>query len=115
MKDIKELSKQNSYSEQKSGSRHRQAGGGSCQIVYRLPSHHPGDPHLATADDRVATRTVDSLSADYFDPLSSGEYLLVMMNNYSRFSVVEVVSSTAADVSIRASYRTFALMGGLLT
>ena len=31
----------------------------------------------------------ESLSADYLGPLPSGEYLLVMMDNYSRFPVVD--------------------------
>ena len=113
MKDIKELSKQNNYSELKSSSRHRQAGGGSCQIVYRLRSHHPGDPHRATADDKLPHGPCKSLSADYLGPFPSGEYLLVMMHNYSRFLIVEVVSSTAIDVAIRAFDCTFALMGGI--
>ena len=55
----------------------------------------------------------ESLSADYLCPLPSGEYLLVMIDNYSRFPAVEVVSSTAADVAMRAFDRTFALMGGI--
>ena len=55
----------------------------------------------------------ESLSADYLGPLPSGEYLLVMIDNYSRLLVVEVVSSTAADVAIRAFDHTFALMGGI--
>ena len=54
-----------------------------------------------------------SLSADYLGPLPSSEYLLMMIDNYSRFPVVEVVSSTAADMAIRAFDRTFALMGGI--
>ena len=37
----------------------------------------------------------EALSAVYLGALRSGEYLLVMMDNYSRFHVVEGVISTA--------------------
>ena len=92
--------------------RHRQAGGGNCQTVYRLPSRHPGDPHRAAADDRVATRTVGVTVCRLLRPALIRRISTFEMT-YSRFPVVEVLSSTAADVAIRAFDRTFALMGGI--
>ena len=40
------------------------------------------------------------LSIDFCGPLPSGQYLLVMIDEYSRFPVIEVVRSTAAETVI---------------
>ena len=40
------------------------------------------------------------LSTDFYGPLPSGEYLLVIIDDYSRFPVVELVRSTSANTVI---------------
>ena len=40
------------------------------------------------------------LSTDFYGPLPSGEYLLVIIDDYSRFPVVELVRSTSANTGI---------------
>ena len=54
------------------------------------------------------------LSADCFGPIAtSGHYLLVIIDDYSRCPMVEIVSSTSADSVIPAFERAFALFGGI--
>ena len=40
------------------------------------------------------------LSTDFYGPLPSGEYLLVIIDDYSRFLVIELVRSTSANTVI---------------
>ncbi|XP_041483383.1 uncharacterized protein K02A2.6-like [Lytechinus variegatus] len=47
------------------------------------------------------------ISADFLGPLPSGEYLLVVIDNYSRYPEVEVVSTTSA----KQQYKIFARQG----
>ena len=49
------------------------------------------------------------LNIDVYRPLPTGEYLLVVIDRYSRFPEVEVVSSTKASVVIPKLYRIFAV------
>ena len=51
------------------------------------------------------------LSADFFGPLPSGEYLQVIIDDYSRYPIVEIINSTSARAVIPAFDRTFALFG----
>jgi hypothetical protein len=36
------------------------------------------------------------VSADFYGPLPTGEYLLVLMDDYSRFPIVEITTSISA-------------------
>ena len=49
------------------------------------------------------------ISADFCGPLPSGEYLLTVTDQYSKYPVVEIVSSTAADVVITRLEKIFAM------
>jgi hypothetical protein len=49
------------------------------------------------------------LVTDFYGPLSSGEYLLLVQDTYSRFPVVEVVNSTKATPVIAAMDRIMSL------
>ena len=40
------------------------------------------------------------LCLDFCGPLPSGEYLLILLDEYSRFPVVEIVNSTASNTVI---------------
>ena len=51
------------------------------------------------------------LNIDFYGPLPTGEYLLVVINRYSRFPEVEIVSSTKASVVIPKLDRLFAVHG----
>nr|XP_039266337.1 uncharacterized protein K02A2.6-like [Styela clava] len=52
-----------------------------------------------------------SLSADFCGPYPSGDYLLVVIDNYSRFPVVELVKSTSARSVIPIFDKIFATHG----
>ena len=52
-----------------------------------------------------------NLSFDFCGPLSSGQYLLVMIDEYSRFPVVEVLRSTAAETVIPVVDKVFCTYG----
>ena len=49
-----------------------------------------------------------NLSMDFCGPLPSGEYLLVIIDEFSRYPVVEIVRSTSADCIIPVVDRVFA-------
>lgn len=51
------------------------------------------------------------LVTDFFGPVPTGEYLLVVQDTYSRFPVVEVLHSTAAEPVIAALDRIMSLYG----
>ena len=52
-----------------------------------------------------------SLSADFYGPLPTGEYLIVIIDDYSRFPIVEIVYSTSARVVIPVLDKTFSIFG----
>ena len=52
-----------------------------------------------------------SLSIDFCGPLPSGEYLLTIINEYSRYPMVQVVRSTSADTVIPCIETVFAMFG----
>jgi hypothetical protein len=51
------------------------------------------------------------LSLDFCGPLPSGEYLMVLTDEYSRYPVVEVLRSTTADTVISRMKNIFAIFG----
>ena len=51
------------------------------------------------------------LSIDFCGPLPTGEYLLVIIDEFSRFPVVEVVRSTSAETVIPVVDNVFSLLG----
>ena len=51
------------------------------------------------------------LNIDFYGSLPTGEYLLVVINRYSRFPEVEIVSSTKASVLIPKLDKIFAVHG----
>ena len=48
-----------------------------------------------------------NLSVDFCEPLPSGDYLMVIVDEYSRSPVVEVVHSTSSEVVIPVEDRVF--------
>ena len=55
------------------------------------------------------------LCADFLGPLPTGEYLLVIHDDYSRFPVVEILSSTLRKAVIPILDKIFALLGSPVT
>jgi len=53
------------------------------------------------------------LSADFAGPMTDGSYLLIVVDEYSRFPVVEVIHSTSADTVIAAFEQIFATFGNI--
>ncbi|KAK7933589.1 hypothetical protein WMY93_004485 [Mugilogobius chulae] len=52
-----------------------------------------------------------SVSPDFYGPLPSGEYLLVITDDYSRYPVVEIVRSTSAVTVIPVMDKVFSMFG----
>lgn len=48
---------------------------------------------------------------DFYGPMPTGEYLLVIIDRYSRFPIVEIVKSTRAKTIIPMLDKTFAVHG----
>ena len=51
------------------------------------------------------------LSADFYGPLPTGEYLIVVTDDYSRFPIVDIVYSTSARVVVPVLDKTFSIFG----
>ena len=51
------------------------------------------------------------VSADFYGQFQSGIYLLVMIDGYSRYPIVEVVNSTSANTVIPVFDKVFSMMG----
>ena len=60
---------------------------------------------------KMPERPWDTLHMDFYGPLPSGDYLLVVIDRYSRFPEVEVVRSTKASCVIPKLDRIFAVHG----
>jgi len=45
--------------------------------------------------------------------MPDGSYLLIIVDEYSRFPVVEIIHSTSADTVIAAFERVFAMLGNI--
>eukprot|EP00795_Rhopilema_esculentum_P005121 gene5121-biopygen179 len=59
----------------------------------------------------LPTKPWEKLHIDYYGPLPTGDYLVVIIDRYSRFPEVEVVSSTKASTLIPKLDRIFAVHG----
>ena len=67
-----------------------------------------GDPLIPTT---APTQVWERLAADYWGPTSDGKYLLVVIDELSRYPEVAIVSSTGADANIAALDEIFARHG----
>lgn len=52
-----------------------------------------------------------NISADFYGPLTTGEYLLVVIDKYSRYPVVEIVRSVSANTVIPIIDKVFSMFG----
>ena len=53
----------------------------------------------------------EELSIDFYGPLSNGKYLLVLVDDYSRYPIVKVINSTAAKTVIPVLDEILAMFG----
>lgn len=52
-----------------------------------------------------------SVSADFYGPFPTGEYLLVIMDDYTRYPIIESVKSTSANTVIPVMDKKFSMFG----
>ena len=77
----------------------------TCQITTSDTRFHP-----VQMSDLPSAPWVD-VSADFSGPYPTGEYLLVVIDDYSRFPVVEIVRSTSGNTVIPVLDKIFAVHG----
>ena len=66
---------------------------------------------LSRSHSLEATSTIRILNSDFPGPLPNSKYLLLAIDQYSRFPVVEIVSSTSANCTISALEKMFSEHG----
>ena len=76
-----------------------------CQAVEKNTTQEP----LAMTD--MPKGPWEAIHLDFYGPLPSGDYLLVVIDRYSRFPEVEIVKSTKASVVIPKLDKIFATHG----
>ena len=77
----------------------------TCQSVVDTPLKEP--LKMTELPEQPWTHLV----TDFYGPLPTGEYLLVVQDTYSRFPVVEILRSTMATPVIEALDRVMSLYG----
>ena len=77
----------------------------SCQAVGRLPPPEP------LGQTKMPKGPWEVVHTDFYGPLPTGEYLLVVIDRYSRFPEVEIVRSTKASAVIPKLDKIFATHG----
>ena len=76
-----------------------------------MPSHWSTQPSRTYADDPHARWTMAEGACRFYGPLPYGEYLLVLIDCYSRYLEVEIVRSTKASFVIPKLDKIFATHG----
>ena len=76
-----------------------------CQATTRTPRRDPLQP------SPLPDHAWQHLDADFWGPLSSGEYLLVVVDEYSRYPVVELTRSTSGEAVIPVLDKVFSTHG----
>ena len=79
-----------------------------CVTCQAVASPNPPEPLAMT---QMPKSQWEVLNIDFYGPLPIGEYLLVVIDRYSRFPEVEIVSSTKAPVIIPRLDKIFAVHG----
>ena len=62
----------------------------ACQATVNTPSQEP------VKSTQLPNGPWESLAVDYYGPLPSGDYVLVVIDEYSRFPEIEFTTSTSA-------------------
>lgn len=74
-------------------------------------STHGGTSKEEIQPSELPSGSWENLSVDFIGPFSNGKYLLVVIDDYSRYPVVQPVRSTSAQSTIRKLDEIFALFG----
>lgn len=77
----------------------------ACQAT--TPDTHTEPLQMSDLPDTVW----QDVSADFYGPLPTGEHLLVIVDEYSRYPVVEVIHSTSANSVIPVIDKIFSMFG----
>ena len=77
----------------------------ACQAVERQTKSTPLKP------TEIPRNVWDTLNVDYLGPLPNGKYLFVLIDQRSRYPVVDFTKSTDATTAIKSLNRTFNLFG----
>ena len=77
----------------------------ACQAVKRQTKYTP------LINTEIPENVWDTVNVDYLGPLPSGKYLLVLIDQRSRYPVVDFTKSTDATTAISSLSRTFNLFG----
>lgn len=80
----------------------------TCLACQAVTNDHAREPLKMS---ELPNHPWEHVAIDFCGPLPSGHYLLVIVDEYSRFPVVEIVASTAAKATILALHKTFATFG----
>ena len=78
----------------------------ACQVTHVEPKHM--EPLKMSPMPETPRK---NLSMDFGGPLSTGEYLLVIIDEYSRYPVVEIVHSVSANTVIPIIDKVFSAFG----
>jgi transposase InsO family protein len=66
---------------------------------------------LKSFPSKLPEKPWSHVSADFYGPLPTGEYLLVLMDDYSRFPIVEITTSISAKAIIPKLDKIFSMFG----
>ena len=77
----------------------------ACQAAVNTPSQEPVKPTV------LPRGPWENLAVDYYGPLPSGDYVLVVIDEYSRFADIDFTTSTSAKATIPKLDRIFSLYG----
>ena len=80
----------------------------SCIACQAVGPENPPEPLRMT---ELPKQPWEELSADFKGPLSNGEYLLVIIDDYSRYPVVQSITSTSANAVIPVLDNVFSMFG----
>ncbi|TKS65153.1 Retrovirus-related Pol polyprotein from transposon 17.6 [Collichthys lucidus] len=81
------------------------------KVEYRKGADNPADYMSRHPIGSQAEAPWHSVSADFYGPLPTGEYLLVIIDDYTRYPVVESVRSTSASTVIPVMDKIFSMFG----
>ena len=77
----------------------------ACQATVNTPSQEP------VKSTELPKGPWENLAVDYYGPLPSGEYVLVVIDEYSRFADIDFMTSTSAKATIPKIDRIFSSYG----
>ena len=80
----------------------------SCLPCQAATQQKPKEPLQMT---ELPERPWQKISLDFSGPYPSGEYCLIVADDYSRYPVVELVSTTSAAAVIPRLYKIFSMFG----